>query len=69
MYGHSAVYDATTNSVLVYGGYMYTRPQAVISSALYSLDLATLTWKRVQLEHEVRKRGEGVVTVKITCVV
>ena len=47
------MYDAASNSVLVYGGYMYTRPQARASSALYSLNMETLIWSRVLLAHEV----------------
>ena len=53
VYGHSAVYDAATNSVLVFGGYMYTRPQAEVSSSLYALNMDTLIWRRVQLTDEV----------------
>ena len=53
VYGHSAVYDAATNSVLVYGGYMYTRPQAEVSSSLYTLNMDTLIWRRIQVAHEV----------------
>ena len=53
VYGHSAVYDASTNSILVFGGYMYTRPQAEVSSSLYALSMDTLIWRRVQLADEV----------------
>ena len=56
VYGHSATYDAATNSILVYSGYKFTRPQAQVSSSLYALNMDTLLWRRVQLAHEVRER-------------
>ena len=38
---------------------MYSRPHAVVSSSLYSLHLASLTWRMVKLAHEVCREGKG----------
>ncbi len=53
LYGHSSVYDADTNSILVFGGYVYGRSLSLPSSTLYSLDLSTLQWSALQLSSEV----------------
>lgn len=53
LYGHSAVYDAETREVLVFGGYVFTRPSLTPSSSLYALNLDSLQWRLLQLDRAV----------------
>ena len=54
MYGHSAVYDASTHSVYLFGGVVYSRPVADLSNSLYVINVATRNWAKVILSTEVR---------------
>ena len=54
MYGHSAVYDANTHSVYLFGGVVYSRPVADLSNSLYVINVATRNWAKVILSTEVR---------------
>ena len=57
VYGHSAVYDASLEQVFVFGGYLYSRPTAMVTSELHSLDLSTRQWRKVQLASPVPSRA------------
>lgn len=52
-YGHSAVYDNSTNSVYLYGGVVYSRPTADISNSLFRLELDTRNWAEIVLAVQV----------------
>ena len=47
VYGHSTVYHAPTQSLFVFGGYMYAINRTFISNKLYALHYPTKTWSIV----------------------
>ena len=53
MYGHSAVYDTDTQSVLAYGGVIYGSPSP--SPSLYSLHIPTRRWSLIRVPSQVSK--------------
>ncbi|EDO43458.1 predicted protein, partial [Nematostella vectensis] len=48
LYGHSAVYHASTQSILVFGGYLHKSHRVTVSDELYSLHLPSRRWSLLQ---------------------
>ncbi|XP_030761458.1 multiple epidermal growth factor-like domains protein 8 isoform X2 [Sitophilus oryzae] len=44
IFGHSTVFHSQTNSLYVFGGYVYEKQMSVMSNSLYRLEYETKTW-------------------------
>ncbi|XP_076271195.1 multiple EGF like domains 8 isoform X2 [Rhynchophorus ferrugineus] len=44
IFGHSTVFHSQTNSLYVFGGYVYDKQLSVMSNSLYRLEYETKTW-------------------------
>ncbi len=59
MYGQASVFQEATNTVYLFGGVVYSRPLADVSSSLYTINVLTRTWAEVALVSKVRCHGNS----------
>lgn len=54
LYGHSAVFHASSNTIYTFGGFEYLTDKTVATSNLYGLDLNRPIWTLLSPESENR---------------
>ncbi|XP_052789212.1 multiple epidermal growth factor-like domains protein 8 [Mya arenaria] len=50
IYGHSAVYEPQSQTIYIYGGYVYREERWRVSRSLFTYDVATNSWNLLQPE-------------------
>lgn len=50
LYGHSAVFDDKTETIYVFGGYLYRSEDWYVSQELFTLDIKVKMWNMLQPE-------------------
>lgn len=59
IFGHSTVYHSISQSLYIYGGYIYEENKTVISNKLFSLKLTSNIWSELPIFDELNRPSES----------